>query len=339
MKEAMFYTKLPENRVQCELCPHVCKLKDGQTGICGVRKNSGGTLYSLVYGRTIAVHVDPIEKKPLFHVNPGSRSFSIATLGCNFKCAFCQNSSISQISNRTDVENTGMYMTPEQIVLNAIDEECDSIAYTYTEPTIFFEYAYETCKQATEQRLLNVFVTNGYINPEPLQMISPYLDAANVDLKSYSDKFYTRYVGARLQPVLETLKLMKQLNIWLEVTTLIIPTLNDSDDELNAIASFIAQELGAETPWHISRFYPQHKLTHIDPTPVATLERARKIGLQAGLRYVYTGNVIGEEGESTFCFHCGKELIHRYGYRLSDRHIIDQKCEFCGTTIDGINLG
>ncbi|MBN1155917.1 AmmeMemoRadiSam system radical SAM enzyme [candidate division KSB1 bacterium] len=339
MKEALFYTKISGDGVQCDLCPHLCKLKDGQSGICKVRKNIKGTLYTLVYGRAIAVHVDPIEKKPLFHVSPGSRSFSIATVGCNFKCTFCQNSSISQVSDRTDVENTGTYIIPEQIVAEAINQGCRSIAYTYTEPTIFFEYAYDTSKLAAAKGLLNLFVSNGYINPEPLNLISPYLDAANIDLKSFNDEFYKKNVGARLHPVLDTLKLMKERNIWLEVTTLIIPSLNDADKDLKDIATFIVNELGAETPWHISRFYPQYKLMHIDATPVSTLERARNIGLRAGLRYVYTGNVTGDAGESTYCYHCGKKLIHRYGFRLLEQHIIDQRCEYCGTPIDGIELG
>lgn len=338
MKEAMFYTKMSDNKVRCDLCPHFCILNSGQTGLCGVRKNIDGTLCSMVYERAIAVHVDPIEKKPLFQVKPGSRSFSVATVGCNFKCKFCQNSSISQIPAAIDVEKTGTAIAPEQVVQMALNEKCESIAYTYTEPTIYFEYAYDISALAHEKGLLNVFVSNGYMNPEPLKKISPFLDAANIDLKSFNDDFYKKYIGARLTPVLETMKLMKKLNIWLEVTTLIIPTLNDSNAELQENAKFIAQELGTETPWHISRFYPQYKMSEWEPTPVSTLERARKIGLDAGLKYVYTGNVIGDEGESTFCYNCGKKIIHRYGFRLMGNHITNMKCEYCGTKIDGIGL-
>ena len=339
MKEAMFYQPLDENKVQCTLCPHNCTLKKDQIGICGVRQNRDGKLYSLVYNRAIAVHVDPIEKKPLFHVAPGSQSFSMSTIGCNFKCMFCQNSNISQISKSVDPAKTGTEISPHEIVALAKKSQCQSIAYTYTEPTIYFEYAYDCCKIAHQQNILNVFVSNGYINPEPLKQVSPYLDAANIDLKSFQEKFYKQLVAAKLAPVLDTLKLMKKLNIWLEITTLIIPTKNDSDEELTDIARFIKQELGQETPWHISRFYPQYKLTTIPPTPVETLNRAREIGLSEGLRYVYTGNVHGDKGESTYCYNCGKIILKRYGFSLKTTHITNSKCEFCDTKIDGLKLG
>ena len=339
MKEAMFYQQLEGQKVQCTLCPHNCKLKPDQIGICGVRQNIGGKLVSLVYERAIAVHVDPIEKKPLFHVAPGSQSFSMATVGCNFECAFCQNSDISQVPQSLNVAETGTLMSAQEIVSLAKRNNCRSIAYTYTEPTIYFEYAYDCCRLARKEELLNVFVTNGYINPEPLKTVAPYLDAANVDLKSFTDSFYHKLVGAKLEPVLSTLKLMKELGIWIEVTTLVIPTKNDSDEELRNIAGFIKNELGEETPWHISRFYPQHNLNSVPPTPVSTLSRAREIGLAEGLRYVYTGNVPGDEGESTFCYNCGKLLLKRYGFSVRDNHINDSKCEFCGIPIDGLALG
>jgi len=339
MKEAMFYQQLEKNRVQCNLCPHNCKLKNDQTGICCVRQNINGKLFSLVYGRAIAVHVDPIEKKPLFHVAPGSRSFSMSTVGCNFKCEFCQNSNISQIPKSVDPAASGTEISPAEIVAAAVKSQCRSIAYTYTEPTIYFEYAYDCCKIAHQENILNVFVSNGYINPEPLKHISPYLDAANIDLKSFQEKFYKELVGAKLTPVLNSLKLMKKLDIWLEITTLLIPSKNDSYEELRDIARFIKQELGEETPWHISRFYPQHKLTTIPPTPVATLVKAREIGLSEGLRYVYTGNVPGDMGESTYCCNCGKEILKRYGFRLMGTNIVDSKCEFCDAQIDGLKIG
>lgn len=339
MKEAMFYQQLDENRLQCTLCPHDCKLKDGQIGICGVRQNKQGRLFSLVYGRAIAVHIDPIEKKPLFHVLPGSQSFSMSTVGCNFNCKFCQNNDISQVSKSNNVANSGTEILPQEIVSLTKKNQCQSIAYTYTEPTVYFEYAYDCCHLAHQEDIINIFVTNGYINPEPLKLVSAYLDAANVDLKSYQEKFYRELVGAKLTPVLESLKLMKKYGIWVEVTTLIIPTKNDSDEELKDIARFIKQELGQETPWHISRFYPQYKLTTLPPTSVETLNHAREIGLSEGLRYVYTGNVPGDEGENTYCYNCGKVILKRYGFQILDKHILDAKCGYCGTPIDGLKLG
>ena len=336
MFKAKYYKKYDNNKVQCLLCHHNCTLKNNQIGICGVRKNQEGTLCSLVYEHAIAMHVDPIEKKPLFHVAPGSQSFSMSTIGCNFKCKFCQNSEISQVSEKINVEKSGSVVNSAKIVSLANQNRCKSIAYTYTEPTIYFEYAYECCKQASQANILNVFVTNGYINPEPLNDISQYLDAANVDLKSFQETFYNELVGAKLIPVLDTLKLMKKLGIWVEITTLIIPTKNDSDAELTEIAKFIKQELGEETPWHISRFHPQYKLTNIHSTPISTLEKAREIGLTEGLRYVYTGNVPGDEGESTYCYNCNKVILKRYGFTLIENHIINSKCEYCKTSIDGI---
>jgi len=338
MKEALFYRKTRENRVVCELCPHFCKLKNGQIGICHVRKNVDGILYSLVYGKAIAVHVDPIEKKPLFHVAPGSTSFSIATVGCNFHCKFCQNHDISQISKIEEISRYSRELSPEQVVTMAKQNNCTSIAYTYTEPTIYFEYAYDIARLAHAEGILNVFVTNGFINPEPLKFISEYLDAANIDLKSYRDDFYKKLVGAKLSPVLETLKLMKKLNIWVEVTTLIIPGENDSDVELNQIARFIKNDLGEGTPWHISRFYPHYQLSSYPPTPVSALEKAFEIGKKNGLRYVYLGNVPGSDAESTYCSHCQKLLIKRYGYQILEHHIVSGKCEFCGTPLDGLKL-
>jgi pyruvate formate lyase activating enzyme len=338
MKEAMFYRQIEDNKVSCELCPHFCKLKENQIGICGVRKNVSGRLYSLVYGKAVAVNIDPIEKKPLFHVTPGSPSFSMSTVGCNFHCKFCQNHDISQVKNVDAMTRFSRELSPDELVKMAKQNACLSIAYTYTEPTIYFEYAYDTAKIAHEQGLLNVFVTNGYINPEPLEFIHEYLDAANVDLKSFDDNFYRKLVGAKLAPVLDTLKLMKKLNIFIEVTTLVIPNENDSEQELTAIASFIKNELGPETPWHISRFYPQYQLTDHSQTSISTLNKARKIGLDQGLRYVYLGNVPGTESENTYCYNCGKLLIERYGYQIIENNIQAGKCKFCGVKIDGMKI-
>jgi len=341
MKEALFYEKLGEDRVQCHLCPHECKISPDRVGICGVRENRAGTLYTLVYGRAIAVHVDPIEKKPLFHLYPGTKSFSIATVGCNFHCDFCQNSDISQVSKKEGrllEEISGQPIEPQELVSLALKYDCKTIAYTYTEPTIFFEYAYETAKLAHEKGILNLFITNGYINEEPLRYINPYLDAANVDLKGFNKEFYRHVVGGKLEAVLDSLKLMKKLGIWVEVTTLLVPTHTDSEDGLKKVAQFIREELGPETPWHISRFYPHYKMLDLPPTPLRSIRRAREIGLEAGLRYVYSGNVPGDEGEHTYCYNCGKLLIRRFGFQILENKIEDSKCPYCGANIDGIGM-
>lgn len=332
MTEARWYQKLSSNRVRCDLCNHRCVIEEGKRGTCGVRENRDGTLYSLVYGKLIAAHVDPIEKKPLFNFYPGSRAFSIATVGCNFRCTHCQNADISQMPvdhNRIMGEDT----SPEHVVQMAERNGCESISYTYTEPTVFMEYAYDVAKLAKEKGLKNSFVTNGYMTEEALRDMQPYLDAANVDLKGFTEEHYRDVCGARLKPVLNTLKLMKELGIWVEITTLVIPTVNDSEEQLRQIAEFILG-LGSETPWHVSRFHPTYKMTDLPPTPVKTVVRARQIGLEAGLRYVYCGNIPGDEGENTYCYNCGELLIPRYGYQVGKIHIKDSKCEYCGAAID-----
>jgi pyruvate formate lyase activating enzyme len=334
MKEAMLYEKLEGGRVRCNLCSHTCTVLPSKQGICGVRKNRDGILYTLVYGTIIAENVDPIEKKPLFHVYPGSRSFSVATVGCNFQCTFCQNSDISQMP-RERGKIIGREVTPEELIEKTLTSGSKTIAYTYTEPTIFFELAYDTAKIAGEKGIKNVFVTNGFMTDEAIETISPYLDAANVDLKSFDDGFYKKYCGGRLQPVLDSLKKMKELGIWVEVTTLIIPTLNDRDEELSKIARFI-HSLGNETPWHISRFHPQYKMTGLHPTPLSTLKRAKQIGTDAGLKYVYTGNVPGDEGENTYCSNCGNLIIGRYGFRVDRLNLKGSQCSTCGTEMEGI---
>ena len=336
MREALLYEKLKNKKVRCNLCPHHCVIEEAKRGICGVKENKEGTLYSLVYGRAVASGVDPIEKKPFFHFFPGSYAFSIATVGCNFSCLFCQNADISQFPKEKK-EIIGEFLPPEEIVSYAKRNKCKSISYTYTEPTIFFEYAYETAKIAHQQGIKNNFVTNGFISKEAIKLISPYLDAVNVDLKSFGDDFYKKFCGARLQPVLDSLKLMKELGIWVEVTTLIIPTLNDSAEELKSIAEFILG-LGQETPWHISRFYPHYKMADLPPTPVETLHKAREIGKKIGLNYVYSGNVPGDEGENTFCPHCGKKVISRYGFQTLENRLKEGKCPYCGTKIAGVGM-
>jgi pyruvate formate lyase activating enzyme len=336
--EAAFYSPLENDRVRCGLCRHKCVIDNGSRGICGVRENKNGILETRVYGRLIAANDDPIEKKPLFHLLPGSRSFSIATVGCNFKCRFCQNADIAQMPSDQAGKVTGESATPEQVVAAAVQKGCSSIAYTYTEPTVFFEFARDTAKLAHQQGIKNVFVTNGYMSDEALETVSPWLDAANVDLKAFSDDFYKTQCGARLGPVKKTLRKMKALGIWVEVTTLIIPGLNDDRNELSGLAAFIADALGRETPWHVSRFHPTYKLIDRGPTPIETLIQAREIGIAAGLKYVYTGNIPGKGGEDTLCPGCGEVVLARRGYMIVDNRIDKGRCRFCSTGIDGIGM-
>lgn len=336
--EAYLYEPLKEKKVKCNLCSHRCIIKEGKRGICGVRENQGGILKTLVYGKLIASHIDPIEKKPLFHFMPGSLSYSIATVGCNFKCLFCQNADISQMPSDHNGMITGDLYAPEDVVDAAIKGNCKSIAYTYTEPTIFFEFAFDTAKLAHAKGIKNVFVTNGYMTSEAVHMISPYLDAANVDLKAFNKSFYKEVVKARLEPVKKTLKVMKSLGIFLEVTTLLIPGLNDDKKELEKLALFLVKSLGPETPWHVSAFYPTYRLTDRPPTPVETLVMAREIGIKAGLRYVYIGNVPSEDGENTFCYKCRKLLINRLGFSIIKNVLENGRCPYCGAQIDGIEL-
>ncbi len=336
--EAYLYKPLDEKKVKCNLCNHRCVIKNGRRGICGVRENQEGSLKTLVYGRLIARNIDPIEKKPLFHFFPGSLSYSIATVGCNFKCLFCQNAEIAQMPSDHDGMIMGDLFTPEDIVNAAEKGNCKSIAYTYTEPTVYFEFAYDTAKIAHEKGITNVFVTNGYMTSEALEMISPYLDAANVDLKAFNKKFYKEICKAKLEHVKETLKLMKSLGIFVEVTTLLIPGLNDDKHELEMLAEFLVKSLGPETPWHISRFHPTYKLLDRPSTPVETLIMAREIGIKTGLKYVYTGNVPGENSEKTFCYKCNNILIDRWGFYVKQNFIKNSKCTHCGAHIDGVGL-
>jgi pyruvate formate lyase activating enzyme len=336
--EAYLYESLNDKKVKCNLCNHRCEIQDGRRGICGVRENREGTLETLVYGRIIARHIDPIEKKPLYHLMPGSLSYSVATVGCNFRCLFCQNADIAQMPSDSKGMIAGDPFSPQDVVAAAIKGDCKSIAYTYTEPTVYFEFAFDTAKLAHEKGIQNVFVTNGYMTAEALHMINPYLDAANVDLKAFTEDFYKTYCGAKLEHVKESLKLMKSLGIFIEVTTLLIPGLNDDKDELEKLAKFLADSLGTETPWHISRFHPTYKLTDRPPTPVETLITAREIGIKAGLKYVYTGNVPGESGGNTFCYSCGKVLIERWGFYIKKNVIEESRCPYCNVEIHGVGM-
>jgi pyruvate formate lyase activating enzyme len=335
-KEALLYERLEQNRVRCNLCAHHCVIPDGKLGACRVRKNVDGILYTLVYGRTISQNVDPVEKKPLYHFYPGSLTYSIATPGCNFRCQWCQNWQISQMPRERELI-TGRKATPEEIVGSALESGSHSIAYTYTEPTIFFEYAYDTARLAHQAGLANIFVTNGYMTQEMLELFHPYLDAANVDLKAFRKESYRRYVGAGFQPVLDNMKLIKKLGIWLEVTTLVIPGINDNLAELRDAAHFVAQELGAETPWHISRFFPAYKMANFPPTPLKILQQAQKIGREEGLQYVYVGNMPGEEND-TFCPSCGRALIRRHNFGVIFNRMVNDRCPACGEPIAGIHM-
>jgi len=335
MKEAMFYTTGKDNKVICELCNHHCHIKEGKRGVCGVRENREGVLYSLVYGRLIAENIDPIEKKPLFNFLPGSKAFSISTVGCNFRCLHCQNYDISQYPHAHNGEIAGTERTPEAVVEEAVRTGCASVCYTYVEPTIFYEFAYDCSLIAHDRQLKNVFVSNGYMTPEVTRHLAPVLDGINIDIKGYTDNFYKKVCGARLQPVLDNVKLMHELGVWVEVTTLIIPGWNDSTDELREIAKFI-YSVSPTIPWHVTAFYPTYKMMDRDSTPVATLRKAREIGLAEGLHYVYEGNIPGEGGENTYCPSCGAELISRFGCSLQQDELTDGRCSKCGWLLAGV---
>jgi pyruvate formate lyase activating enzyme len=333
MKIASFW-KNKDNKIHCQLCNHYCLISNGNTGICAVRKNIDDKLYSLVYAKVIAVNIDPIEKKPLFHFLPGSLSYSIATVGCNFRCQHCQNGDISQLAEKefgTDFI-PGRDTTPEEIISEAKASGCQSIAYTYTEPTIFAEFALECMKLAKDTGLKNVWVSNGYTSMEAWPEILPYLDAINVDLKFFTNENYLKICGAKLQPVLDNLKYLHQNKIHLEVTTLIIPGLNDSDEEILQIAKFIKNELSPDVPWHVSRFFPQYKLIDKDPTEEDLIYKAISIGKEAGLHYVYGGNVTSEGLENTLCPKCENLIVERIGYQVK-RFDDKGKCLKCGQKI------
>ncbi|MGC9108863.1 MAG: AmmeMemoRadiSam system radical SAM enzyme [Caldimicrobium sp.] len=336
MNEALLYEKLEGKKVRCFLCNHHCLIEPNKTGLCGVRINKEGLLYTLVYGKVIAENVDPIEKKPLYHFLPGSYSYSIATVGCNFQCSFCQNFEISQYPRFYPGGIPGKKVTPEEIVKQALATNSQSISYTYTEPTMYFEFALDCAKLAVTKGIKNVFVSNGYMTKEALDLISPYLQGINVDLKSFKEDFYLRICKAKLKPVLENLKYLKKIGIWVEITTLIIPQLNDSEEELREIARFIRDELGPETPWHISRFYPQFRMLDKPRTPVETLERAYEIGKSEGLYFVYVGNVPGHDKENTYCPKCGALLIERYGFSVLQNRLRNSACPDCGFQIAGV---
>jgi pyruvate formate lyase activating enzyme len=332
-KLSPYFTPLNGGKIQCELCPTKCRVSKGERGLCRVRENRDGKYYSLVYGNPCAVHMDPIEKKPFFHVLPGTASFSIATVGCNFQCKFCQNWEISQASPE---EVYNIDFPPESVVEKAKEMKARSIAYTYVEPTIFYEYMWDTGQLAKKAGLLNVCHSNGFINPDPLRNLCKVLDAANIDLKGFTESFYSELCDGELAPVLKTLKILKQEKVHVEITNLVIPTKNDEMSVVKEMCLWIKKELGTDIPIHFSRFYPLYKLRSLPPTPVSTLEKARAVALSSGLQYVYIGNIPGHEGENTFCPRCKKLLIQRTGYMVGEVHLKGGKCGYCGKPIPGI---
>ena len=337
MKEAVLYKEIKNNIVRCKSCSHYCNIMPDKTGVCGIRKNIQGRLYLLPYGMPVAVHTDPIEKKPLFHFMQGTCVFSIGTVGCNFACEFCQNWDISQFSKgrkSEDIENIGEKWAPEEIVKYCVRRKIPSIAYTYNEPTIFIEYAHDTMRLAHKHGIKNVFVSNGYGSPEAYEYIKDYLDAINIDFKSFSPEFYQKICHARIEPVLENIKRLYDYGIWVELTTLVITGQNDSDLELKKIACFIA-DIDKNIPWHVSRFFPSYNMSNVEPTSPETLRKAYDIGKEAGLNFVYVGNMRDSDMESTYCPNCNKKVIERSGYEIGHVKISDGRCLHCNFKISG----
>jgi pyruvate formate lyase activating enzyme len=333
LRLAEYWTNLAGGRVQCQLCPRHCVVADGARGACRARVNIGGRLHTLVYGKVVAVNVDPIEKKPMFHVLPGTRSFSIATAGCNMNCKFCQNWEISQAD---PARTRFIEFAPEQVVEAALRSGCKSIAYTYTEPTIFFEYMRDTARLAKQRGLRNVWVTCGYIEDAPLRELCQYIDAANVDLKGFSPQFYGTYTQGMLEPVLHCFTVLKQRGVWTELTNLLIPGANDDPALISNMCAWVVAALGRDVPVHFSRFHPNYKLLDRPPTPVSTIDMAVAIAQGMGIHYVYSGNVAGDPHESTFCPNCGAMLIERMGYTIELTGLRDGACGNCGQKIPGV---
>jgi pyruvate formate lyase activating enzyme len=332
-KLSPYFTALPGKIVRCELCPRRCEVAAGERGYCRVRENVDGSYYSLVYGNPCAINVDPIEKKPFFHVLPGSRSFSIATAGCNFSCKFCQNWEISQ-SRPDDTYNYAL--SPEEVINSAAEYGCQSIASTYVEPTIFMEYMEDIGRLSEGRGLLKVMHSNGFVNEIPLKNLCRYLDAACIDLKGFSDSYYEDFTEGKLEPVLTTLKRLKQWSIHTEIVTLLVPGKNDQMQQLRSMCRWIRDELSPDVPLHFSRFYPLYKLKSLPPTPVETMEEARRCALEEGLHFVYIGNVPGNEAEHTYCPGCKSRLIERTGFSVQLLELENGKCRNCNHSIPGI---
>lgn len=331
--EASFYTKLDAGRIRCDLCPRRCHVPDGARGYCRVRENRGGRYYTLVQDQPCAIHLDPIEKKPLFHVYPGSKAFSLATAGCNLHCKFCQNWDIAQATPE-DVHS--QILKPDAVADSAAKAGARTLAFTYSEPTVFYEYMIECTKAAKRRNIDSVVITNGFINAEPLEQLLPCIKAIKIDLKSFSESFYSRICDGRLAPVTETLKRIRSAGTWMEIVCLLIPTLNDSDAEIQSLAAWVAKELGTSVPLHFTRFQPLYQLRNLPPTPPETLLRAKTLANQEGCRFVYTGNVPGLAGQDTLCHSCGKTLVRRYGHLIQENRIQDGRCPYCKTVLPGL---
>lgn len=332
LKEAAYYETLAGGATQCNLCPNHCLLAEGQTGLCKVRQNIGGKLYNLAYGKVVSVHLDPIEKKPFFHFLPGSKSYSLATAGCNLRCLYCQNWEIAQ-NFPEDVKSESM--TAEEVVRQALQSNSQSIALTYSEPIAFYEYMLDIARTAKEKGLKVVVVSNGYINQEPLKELLKYIDAIKIDLKGFDEEFYQKFIGGHLQPVLDNLKTIKQSGVWLEIVNLLIPGENDSEEEIRAMSQWIKENLGEEVPLHFSRFYPMYKLQNLPPTPEETVIRAFQIAKETGLKYVYTGNITYPSGETTYCPKSGQVAIKRIGYFVEENNLKNGQCSD-GEKIPGV---
>ncbi len=332
-KEAQFYKKLEHGKIQCQICPRKCEVDNMERGFCGNRENRGGTYYVLAYANPCAAHIDPIEKKPFFHFLPGTQAFSISTAGCNLVCKFCQNWQISQFRpEQTD----NIYLPPDQVVEVAKRQRIPTIAYTYAEPVVFYEYMYDTSVDAHREGIRSVMISAGFINPDPLRHLVKKLDAVKIDLKAFTEKYYHEVCSGELKPVLQTLEVLHDEKIWFEIVYLVVPTLNDSVDDIRRMSRWIVRTLGPDVPVHFSRFYPQYMLKNLPPTPVSTLERLRQTALDAGVHFVYIGNVPGHPAESTYCPHCGKRLIYRIGYQIIENKLKNGRCPYCGTKIPGV---
>ncbi len=333
VKEAQFYKKLEHGKIQCQICPRKCVIDNMERGFCGNRENRGGTYYVLAYANPCAAHIDPIEKKPFFHFLPGTQAFSISTAGCNLVCKFCQNWQISQFRpEQTD----NIYLPPDQVVRVAKQQHIPTIAYTYAEPVVFYEYMYDTYVDARREGIRSVMISAGFINPDPLRHLVKKLDAVKIDLKAFTEKYYHEVCSGELKPVLGTLEVLHDEKIWFEIVYLVVPTLNDSTDEIRKMSRWIVNTLGPDVPVHFSRFYPQYMLKNLPPTPVSTLERLRQTAMDAGIHFVYIGNVPGHPAESTYCPHCGKRLIYRIGYQIIENKLKNGRCPYCGTKIPGV---
>ena len=333
LHEARFYSQLPDNGVQCELCPRGCCVPDGDRGYCRVRENRGGKYYTLVYGLVSACHVDPVEKKPFYHVHPGSKAFSIASVGCNIHCKFCQNFDISQ-ANPEDLRVP--FQSPATLAGLAAAAGCKLLAFTYNEPTTFFEYMADCAKAAGERGIESIVISNGFINDAPQKSLFPLVKAIKIDLKAFTDSFYSRICEGSLQPILDTLKRLSRSGVWYEIVNLVIPTLNDNRDDFKRMTGWVVRELGPDVPIHFTRFTPLYRLRNLPPTPSETLLNAREIAMKEGCHFVYTGNQPGLEGEDTLCPSCRKAVIKRYGFHILENNLVAGKCKFCATVIPGV---